>query len=236
MISLPVRPFVGVRSVQCLSGVFAALFFAACASTPVVPLTPATSAQIDERTLKLQALESYKFNGGLGILTDEQNVSARVSWAKNADDLEVVLQGPLGIGRMQLTDANGTAMVTRGGKVVAQGRSVDAVLMQGLGLAAPVPVEQLKQWVIGLPGEAESVVTDVQGKLTSLEFADAQGTRWLAEFPRYVDFDGLPVPGLITATGGPYSIRLVLRSWQQNKPAAVPQKTEPDTRLAIPSG
>lgn len=200
-------------------------------------VTPARKEVVDlaVRQQQMEALTQFRFNGGLGIWTDDESVSARIKWQQDDEQLDVKLTGPLGIGNVNLTSKPGNAVLTRAGTVVSQGRSVDLVLQRGLGLLAPVPIEQLQNWVRGLPGNAKSVERDAQGKLSSLRFTDEQGTNWRARFLRYADLDGLDVPSLITASGGPYSVRLVLKNWQIVTESVVPKKPQSNTRLAIPT-
>lgn len=202
----------------------------ACTAVPkAIPFGPA------ERQAKLTALTEFSFSGGLGVWTDEQSVSARIMWQQSEDRLDVRLTGPLGIGDINLVDYNGKATLSRAGKIISQGPSVDKVLQTSLGLTAPVPVKQLKQWTIGLPGDATSFVVDSQEKLSSLRFTDEQGTRWQARFLKYTNHDGLELPSLISASGGPYSVRLVLKNWQLTAHSVVAPKKPSNTRLAIPS-
>ncbi|MFK7857281.1 MAG: lipoprotein insertase outer membrane protein LolB [Granulosicoccus sp.] len=208
-----------------------------CAAQPT-----SQPVEFAERNERLKALTDFAFSGGLGIWTDDQSVSARVQWRQSAESLTVRLAGPMGIGNMELVYTGGVATLSRAGRVIASGPRVDEVLQSGLGLAVPVPVEQLKSWVLGLRGDATSVVADEQGKLVSLRFTDGQDTRWQARFLRYADLDGVDVPALITASGGEYSVRLVLKNWQQtahspvsgDKTVIEPVKKPSNTRLAIP--
>ena len=183
---------------------------------------------------RLQALDSFSFKGGLGIWTDEQSLPARIQWQQQGMQLTVQLSGPLGIGNLKLVSGNPLSTLSRSGTVVSEGKSIDTVLQQGLGLAAPIPVAQLQQWVTGLPGNASSVVRDAQGKLSSLRFTDEQGTSWQARFKKYTDVDGIALPSLITASGGPYSVRLVLKDWQLSVLTSVPEPSQSNRRLAIP--
>ena len=187
------------------------------------------------RQAALQALDEFGFRGGLGIWTDEQSVSARIVWQQSPQQLEVQLSGPLGIGDMRLVDRPGQATLSRAGRTVAEGPVVDRVLQQGLGLAAPVPVRELQQWVKGLPGNAKSVDTDAQGKLSSVQFTDEQGTRWEARFLKYSNLGEVQVPSLITASGGEYSVRLVLKDWHSGLAPSVNETEPSNTRLAIPT-
>lgn len=207
-----------------------------CQSAAIQPADPVqvSVADIHARDAKLNALTRFQVSGGLGIWTDEQSVSARVIWVQSPQSLQIKLTGPLGIGDMQLLDSGTQVSLTRGNQVVNSGTSADVVLQQGLGLEAPVPLQQLGFWVKGLPGDATSVERDNQGKLSFLRFTDEQGTRWQARFRRYTSLDDLLVPALITASGGPYSVRLLLKNWQSSSSSVVPEVPESNKRLSIP--
>ena len=193
-------------------------------------------AEIDPEVqqARLQALDAFSFKGGLGIWTDEQSLPARIQWQQQGKRLTVQLSGPLGIGNLKLVSGDPLSTLSRSGTVISEGESIDTVLQQGLGLEAPIPVAQLQQWVTGLPGNANSIVRDAQGKLSSLRFTDEQGTSWQARFLKYTDVDGTVLPSLITASGGPYSVRLVLKDWQLSVLTSVPQPSQSNRRLAIP--
>lgn len=206
------------------------VFLLSACTTPEKPRQPLP----EQRTLQLQALNYYQVSGGLGIWTDEQSISARLNWQETPDKLTLQISGPLGIGNMELISQPGAATLSRGGTVVSTGPFVDTVLQAGLGLTAPVPMQQLRLWVRGLPGDANSVVRDAEDKLSSLRFVDEQGVRWQARFLNYADLGGLAVPSLITASGGPYSVRLRLKNWRRSDVAVIPKKTQSNTRLAIP--
>lgn len=217
-----------------VSAALVAGLLSACV-TPQTPAEPASVGAIAERQQKLQALGEFSFSGGMGIWTDDESISARIRWQQVQDRLTVDLTGPLGVGDFQLQSDDEGATLTRGDTIVASGESADVVLQRGLSLSAPIPVDQLKLWVVGLPGDATSAQSDSQGKLSSLQFTDGQGTRWQARFLKYTMLDELQVPSLITASGGPYSVRMVLRNWQSTAASDEPAAASPETRLAIPS-
>lgn len=208
---------------------------AACVVSPESSPPAAGSLSTAQREAKLLAMDSFEFNGGFGIWTDDESVSARINWLQTPESLSVHLAGPIGLGNMHLLGTQGIARLQRGDVLVASGPSVDQVLQRGLGLSVPVPVEQLKLWVRGLPGNASSVKRDERGKLTDLQFKDGTGTDWRARFKRYTEVGNVTVPSLITATGGPYSVRLLLKNWQLVTTSLVPEGIESNKRLAIPS-
>lgn len=190
---------------------------------------------IQQREAALDARTTFQVDGGLGIWTDTETISARLDWQQSSDGLNLTLAGPLGMGTLHLIDDGTLVTLRRGDKNVAQGRLADNVLQQGLGLEAPIPVRELGFWIRGLPGNATAVVRDNEGKLSSLRYRDTRGTHWQARFLRYSAWDGLDIPSLITASGGPYSVRLRLKDWQYAATTIVPGKPESNNRLPIPS-
>jgi len=219
----------------CLVGMIAGCQNLAPTSDPLAPVADSlAAASIVARDAALSELTDFSFTGGLGIWTSEESIPARIQWQQSEAGLLLKLTGPMGLGDMQLVQAGDTAVLTRGQDTVATGTSADQIIQRGLGLSAPVPVEELKQWVRGLPGEASTVVRDASGKLASLRFRDGTGVIWEARFKRYTMFNNLQVPALITATGGPYNVRLVMKNWQSGTEPENTKSKETNNRLPIP--
>jgi len=213
------------------------LSLTACQSVPkeeVVAEADVSEAQIAARSNTLLALSQFQFGGGLGVWTDEESVSARIQWMQDNGDLDLTLTGPAGIGEMQLLDKAGTVLLLRGKTVVTNGTSADEVVKRGLGLRAAVPIEELKQWVRGLPGDASSITRDSAGKLTELRYMDSSATLWSVRFRRYETVGDLELPSLITASGGEYSVRLILKNWELDTNSSVVVENQPNKRLSIP--
>ncbi len=196
---------------------------------------PALVAALQERT-------DWSVRGSLGISTDpgssvpRQNINASVFWAQNHNnDLEVVLRGPLGIGEIVLQGSNQGASLRRGNST-ATGRDPSLLVQQSLGLAVPVPLDELSSWMRGLPGTATELTYDTMGRLLSLVYTDATDVTWRARILRYTRSDALQVPSLITAEGGPYNVRLVLKEWKlvPADPIDYPVENIPKGRLIIP--
>ncbi|MFK7856408.1 MAG: lipoprotein insertase outer membrane protein LolB [Granulosicoccus sp.] len=195
----------------------------------------AQAARVDAREARLGEIDTFSLNGALGIWTDQESISAKINWQQQQDTLNLKITGPLGLGDLTLQDNGRLVTLERGNQLLASGESGDLVLQDALALNAPVPLEQIRLWVKGLPGNANSVVRDTQGKLSSLRFKDKQGIGWQARFLRYTPIDEVFLPSLITASGGPYSLRLRLKNWQLVPTSVVPEKPESNKRLAIPS-
>ena len=146
------------------------------------------------RDAELRAFERFRVRGGLGVWNEETSLTARIDWRQAGEALELGLRGPLGLGSARLTDGPDGAAFRRGEAPPVRGASAGEVLQRALGLAAPVPIEQLASWLRGLPGEAEEVRRDAEGRLETLRWTDGSGTRWRARVRRYTTLGELELP------------------------------------------
>lgn len=190
----------------------------------------------------LQQRTVWSASGALGIWTEpdetrvpRQNITASVQWAESENALDITLRGPLGIGEMIL-QANASGARLKRGNTEELGSNPDTLVQQALGLSVPVPFSELSLWMRGLPGQANSVTYDGVGRLQSLRYVDGGGVSWRAQINRYTIADSLQVPEIITATGGPYNIRLVLKRWSFDTVETVnsPVTKGSEGRLRIP--
>ncbi len=204
---------------------FLAMSLMSCANQPRV------DASISSATLS-----HFAVSGGLGIWTAEQNISSRMRWQQQGEDFFFNLTAPLGMASIKLDHQEQTTTVSRGDVVVARSADPGVALQQALGLTIPVPVDQIAQWLKGQPGSANDTEYDDAGLLRSLRYIDQTGTRWDAVVRNRTSFQGARVPALITATGGPYQVRIVLKDWQ-----AIDEKQQSESvettkkRLSIPA-
>lgn len=211
--------------------VFSLLVLGAC----VTPGGPATSANSDAAHIAaIEALQIFTVRGGIGIWTEKDSISATVNWQQSGEDLRVKLTAPLGITSLELAQTPGKATLTRGDAPPLQGDSGELLLQQALGLSVPVPLDQLSLWIRGLPGSADDVLYDDVGRLQSLAYQDPTGVRWSAQVRKRTTLNELSVPALITASGGPYNLRLVLKNWSEEtaEPAA---PADGPKRIPIPA-
>ena len=209
----------------------ALLLLAACQTPTTIPADPL----VQQRSLK--SLEAFKVTGGLGVWTDEESISTRIQWQQLAQDFDVLVQLPAGLSTVRVTQKNGQATVQNGAAMPVSGRSASRLLQQALGLGVAVPIEQMSLWIKGLPGEqAEGVTYDQQGRLASMEYVDEQNTRWRAKVLKYTIFKNTYVPANILATGGPYTVRLVLKKWSSELSSVLPESKSENSkgRLKVP--
>jgi outer membrane lipoprotein LolB len=223
-----------LRALPAVLGLVLAL--SGCQSVPKAQSSAAENAADSSqlRELKLRELTDFQFSGGLGIWTETESIPARIRWTQSDGDLDLSLSGPLGLGELRLQDKSGLVTLFRGKTVVTSGTSPDDVIQRGLGLTAPVPVEELKQWVRGVAGAGSTIIRDSGNRLSSLRYVDRSGVRWSVRFKRYEMVGELSLPTLITASGGAYSVRLLLKNWKLSTDLSKIGANEPNRRLSIP--
>ena len=194
--------------------------------TPPLSQNPVSSA----------TLTHFEVSGGLGIWTDEENISTRMRWQQRADDFSFDLTAPLGMASLKVDQQENRTTVTRGNAVVARSSDPGIALQQALGLSVPVPVSQIAQWLKGQPGDADSTKFNKAGLLQSLRYTDQSGISWNAVIRKRKLFQDSQVPALITATGGSYNVRIVLNQWKTlEAESAESTPTKPPQRLVIPT-
>jgi len=191
---------------------------------------------------RLSEIASFQVRGGLGFWTDREQGSASFSWRQVADELDIDVTAPLGLGQVRLQQRALGAMMQRG-STVRRAPSIDSLLATSLNLPIGVPVDQLSRWIRGLPGDAEKVKHDSDGRLASAIYSDPAGQRWFAQVLRYGEYAGMPVPRVITAKSGDINLRVTLKNWSTvadqapqsdtlNTPQPAPQSKP--SRLRIP--
>lgn len=206
------------------------------ASILVLSLVSCANQPPKDAGISSATLSSFVVTGGLGIWTATENISSRLRWQQRGADFTFDLTAPLGLASVKLDHQNKSTTVSRGDVVVARSANPGVALQQALGLEIPVPVAEIAQWLKGQPGSASATQYNDAGLLRSLQYTDQSGTRWDAVVRSRTSFQGARVPSLITASGGPYQVRIALKEWQSLAEEPSPERSKTtNNRLAIPA-
>ena len=176
----------------CLQASVLALLLAGCAGLPA------------NKSLNLAAT-SYTVSGKLIIIQPEQRSSARFRWSQQAENFQMALWGPLGVGRTLIAGSPAYAELTQGTEVIDQG-APGAIMQQQLGWSAPIEV--FPYWVKGTFAPSvvvETVEKDELGRL--VRFSQAG---WSVSYADHVQDEGGWRPGRITIAGRDLQLRLIL--------------------------
>jgi outer membrane lipoprotein LolB len=141
---------------------------AGCATLPErAPVADPQSAW-RTRQAELKPLTAWEIHGRLALRTAEEGWQATLVWWRERDRHRIDLAGPLGGGRVRLTQDRGGAELRDAEQKVYRDTSVEQLLKRATGWH--VPLEGLNYWVRGLPAPEAATHEDLDawGRLKTL--------------------------------------------------------------------
>jgi len=180
---------------------------AGCRTLP--PAIPGTSAPWPERRPQLQALAHFQLKGRVALSASGNGFNANLRWSQEQARSQIALEGPLGVGGMQIT-ANGSDLdvVTPHGERISN-QAARAELTARLGF--DVPIESLRYWVLGAsdPDFASQETIDDQQRLAHLE-----QDGWQVDYDQYTSAAGQTLPARMTLQRDAVRVRLLVEDWR----------------------
>lgn len=190
----------------------AALVLTACSITPPKgPGKSPDSPQWRQHQQAVRALNQYQTRGAFAYLSDQQKVYARFFWQQTGQDrYRLLLLNPLGSTEMELIAQPGSAQVTdnKGQKYTG----TDAEEMIGKLTGMPIPITSLRQWILGLPGDATDYKLDDQYRLSEVNYSQ-NGKSWKVVSGGYDSHSKPALPSSLELTEGNQRIKLKMDNW-----------------------
>ena len=190
----------------------AALVLTACSiSPPKGPGKSPDSPQWRQHQQAVRALNQYQTRGAFAYLSDQQKVYARFFWQQTGQDrYRLLLLNPLGSTEMELIAQPGSAQVTdnKGQKYTG----TDAEEMIGKLTGMPIPITSLRQWILGLPGDATDYKLDDQYRLSEVNYSQ-NGKSWKVVYGGYDSHSKPALPSSLELTEGNQRIKLKMDNW-----------------------
>ncbi|MCU6668999.1 lipoprotein insertase outer membrane protein LolB [Enterobacteriaceae bacterium H4N4] len=190
----------------------AALVLTACSITPPKgPGKSPDSPQWRQHQQDVRALSQYQTRGAFAYLSDQQKVYARFFWQQTGQDrYRLLLLNPLGSTEMELIAQPGSAQITdnKGQKYTG----TDAEEMIGKLTGMPIPITSLRQWILGLPGEATDYKLDDQYRLSEVNYSQ-NGKNWKVVYGGYDSNSKPALPSSLELTEGSERIKLKMDNW-----------------------
>ena len=149
-----------------------------------------TRAPLEVDSSKL--IDSWQMKGRLAATIDRQGGSATFIWDRQKDQHNIELYGPLGSGRVFLTEVNGVAGIRDKDSFVT-GESLEQVLYENIGWL--VPFEAINYWVTGKP-DPGSEVSNQQYDDTKLVGFEQSG--WQVDYQTFKSFTDTTLPAKIS--------------------------------------
>ncbi len=155
----------------------ASLVLTACTiNAPQGPGKSPDAPQWRQHQQDVRNLNQFQTRGAFAYLSDEQKVYARFFWQQTGQDrYRLLLTNPLGSTELSLTAQPGSVqMIDNKGQTYT---ATDAEEMIRRLTGMPIPLNSLRQWIIGLPGEATDYALDDQYRLRELNYTQ-NGKTW----------------------------------------------------------
>lgn len=160
---------------------------------------------------QVQKITQYQTRGAFAYLSDSQKVYARYNWQQTSPDrYRLLLTNPLGSTELELSAQPGVVQLTdRNGKKYV---SDNAEEMVGKLTGMPIPLNSLRQWILGLPGEASDYKLDDKYRLSEINYTQ-DGKTWKVVYSDYDDKVQPALPSNMELREGSQRIKLKMDSW-----------------------
>ncbi|ENM5788335.1 lipoprotein localization protein LolB [Vibrio mimicus] len=193
-----------------LPGLASLFLLAGCATTPPQPV----NVQWQSHQLVLQQIQAYQLTGKLGYIAPDQRQSFNFQWQKSPQQLSLRLSNFLGQTVLNLRVDEQGAQVDTYDDQIYRDQDAQSLIHNLTGL--DIPIEQLEDWILGLPTQATHYELNEQNTLANLTKL-ASTAEWQVEYQRYQAIDWqnqvIPLPDKLKLQQNKTSIQLVISQW-----------------------
>jgi outer membrane lipoprotein LolB len=190
----------------------AALVLTACSITPPKgPGKSPDSPQWRQHQQEVRSLNQYQTRGAFAYLSDQQKVYARFFWQQfSPERYRLLLTNPLGSTEMDLNVQKNVVQLTdnQGKRYVSD--NPEEMIRKLTGMA--IPLNNLRQWMLGLPGEASDFALDDQYRLSKLTYQQG-GQTWKVDYQGYSNEVQPTLPNRLELQQGDQRIKLKMDNW-----------------------
>ncbi|HGV4768267.1 TPA: lipoprotein insertase outer membrane protein LolB [Klebsiella pneumoniae] len=190
----------------------ASLVLTACSlHAPQGPGKSPDSPQWRQHQQAVRSLNQFQTRGAFAYLSDEQKVYARFFWQQTGQDrYRLLLTNPLGSTELSLTAQPGSVqLIDNKGQTYT---ATDAEEMIGRLTGMPIPLNSLRQWIIGLPGDATDYSLDDRYRLRELNYTQ-NGKTWHVTYGGYTSDTQPALPSNVELNNGAQRIKLKMDNW-----------------------
>lgn len=191
------------------------LLLAGCASTPPTPVpAPVASPKLtwQSRQVQLNAVHAWQLSGRVSVSNEDEAWQLNVIWQQQADNYEIRLSGPFGMGKVRLEGSEDGVFLYDSDGHAYYAQEPDSLLLEHTGVF--MPISSLYYWIRGLPDPATGGIQipqlDTWGRLTHL-----RQDGWSVDLKRYARVDKLQLPDkLFIRNDQGIEVRVVIDQWE----------------------
>jgi len=158
-----------------------------------------------------EVARSFALQGKLAVANDGKGYNAALRWRQDGDEVDLTVNGPVGIGRTRLT---GTPLemriITSRGEQLVYDDPAQALFDQ---LGWSLPLDALNYWVAGVPAPSARAAP-LAPKSAAPGARRWRQAGWDVEVAALGAFDAGPLPRKLTYIQGGTRLRLVVSDWQ----------------------
>ncbi len=189
-----------------------AVLLTACAHHPLPENTTNDhSAQWQARQASLKKLTRFQSRGAFAYVDPDHRVYARYNWQQQApDQFRLILTNPLGGTEMQLDQQGQTVQVVDSQGHRSSSHHAQQLLSDLSGMQ--IPLDILRQWMVGLPGKASHFTLDNEHQLRHAEYQEG-GQQWYLTITDYTSTKPVSLPASLELKAGKQRIKLRLDDW-----------------------
>ncbi len=188
--------------------VAAVLIVALLAGCKTLPPAVPESAPWDVRKAALQARDQFDLKGRIAVAVAQEGFNAKLRWQQRGSQSELALDGPLGVGGVQITsDGNSLKVINSRGEVL-DSQAAKQEIESKLGFQPPIA--SLRYWVLGVPDPATPAEETLDD---SKRLATLKQDGWQIDYTAYADVRGESLPLKATLTREDVRVRLVVDDW-----------------------
>ena len=183
------------------------LLVGGCATGPRPQPIEGESARRDA----LQALASWTLRGRVAVAAGSDGFSGGLQWQQRGPNAEVSLYGPLGGEALRIkVDGADYAVETPDGASY-DGESAERLLAERVGAGRPLPVQDMRFWLIGVPapGKPHEETLGTDQRLSSLTQSG-----WLIRYGSFETVGAHAMPQRLEMTTQGLRLRVLVTDWQ----------------------
>ncbi|PML76492.1 lipoprotein insertase outer membrane protein LolB [Enterovibrio norvegicus] len=184
------------------------LGLSACATKPA----PMTEWETHEQTLL--DITQFTAKGKVAFISPAQRVSANFVWEQNGDAMSLRLTNFLGSTLLKLeATPKGAILVDNEGQRYI-GKDAASLLQKLTGIA--LPVNDMTQWIKGLPAETNDFTLGADNRLAFLSENDASTNKpgWQLDYQTYDAATDSLLPAKIKMNQNDQKVNLVISNWK----------------------